>query len=120
MNTNRIALALMVIVVMSACGSTQEHNQTTENNNTSGEMETSMQREGYLKGIIRYSAAEGDCPYAIEVESGDYSYMLDPLNLEEAYKKDGAKVWFKFSPLRMPNRCEKANPVNLITMQERQ
>ena len=120
MNNLKLALALIAVMTMAACGSTQEKNSTTGDNTGPAVDESNMIAQGYLKGIIRYSEAEGDCPYAIEVESDDYNYMLDPLNLEEAHKKDGHKVWFKFTPLRMPNRCEKASPVNLTEVQQRQ
>jgi len=48
--------------------------------------------------------------------------VYDPINLDEsfsAFKQDGMKVWFTFAGLRMMNRCEKANPINLIDIQTR-
>lgn len=120
MSLFKITLTLFATFLMCNCASTQDKDQTASENNGIAQMESGMTGQGFLKGVIRYSEAEGDCPYTIEVESDDYNYMLDPLNLEAAYKKDGSKVWFKFTPLRMPNRCEKASPVNLTEVQQRQ
>lgn len=77
-----------------------------------------MMADGFMSGTIVHSRAEGDCPYTINVDSEDYSYMLDPINLEEEFKADGTRIWFKFAGLRMANRCTKANPVNIIEMQK--
>lgn len=83
------------------------------------EEEMKMTEAGFMKGTIIYSSREGDCPYVIEVDDPNYNYMLDPVNLDENYKASGAKVWVKFAGMRMPNRCEKANPVNIIEIQTR-
>ena len=33
--------------------------------------------------------------------------------VHEAYKKNGLAVFFKYRPLRMMNRCQRANPVEI-------
>jgi len=77
-----------------------------------------MMADGYTMGTIVASTAEGDCPFVISSEIDGNAVMYDPINLEETYKQDGMKVWYKFNGLRMMNRCEKANPVNLSEIQE--
>lgn len=62
---------------------------------------------------------EGDCPYVISVLTDDNTKsLLDPINLEEAYMKDGEKVWFKYGVLRMMNRCDKASPINILEIKK--
>ncbi len=78
-----------------------------------------MIEEGFIKGIIVTSKVEGDCPITIQVEGKEGSYFLDPINLEDNYKNDGEKIWFKFAGLRRMNRCEKANPISIIEIQKR-
>ncbi len=78
-----------------------------------------MIEEGFIKGTIISSKIEGDCPITIQVEGKEGSYFLDPINLEDNYKNDGEKVWFKFAGLRRMNRCEKANPISIIEIQKR-
>lgn len=65
----------------------------------------------YVKGTIVHSTAEGDCEYTIETEDGR---MFDPINMDEKFRKAGTEILFRFGALRMANRCEKANPINII------
>lgn len=85
------------------------------------EMASKMMANGFKIGTIVASKAEGDCPYVIQMEGEDKQpYFLDPINLDESYKKDGEKIWFTYAGLRMMNRCLKANPVSIIDMQKRE
>jgi len=119
MSTIKIAFILIASFGLSYCGSTQKKDQPGSDQVHNEQTAATMEEEGFLKGVIRYSAAEGDCPYVIEVESTDYNYMLDPVNLESEFMTDGVQIWFKFAGLRRPNRCEKASPVNLLEIQRR-
>ena len=86
---------------------------------TETEMKTEskqMVADGYTMGVIVASTAKDDCPYVIKSELKTGTVMYDPINLDKAYMKDGMKVWYKYNPLRMMNRCEKANPVSLEDM----
>jgi hypothetical protein len=74
---------------------------------------------GYQKATTVASTVSGDCPFTLKME-GDNSYMLDPINLQEDYKQDGIKLWVKYTPLKMMNRCDKANPVNIVEIQKRE
>lgn len=78
-----------------------------------------MMAAGYLLGTIVYSDKEGDCPYTIQMPGDKMEfYYLDPINLEEKYKKDGQKVWIKFNGLRRMNRCDKATPAEITDIKK--
>ena len=72
-----------------------------------------MKADGFTSGKIIASSEESACPFTIDLDDENYSYLLDPINLEDAFKKDGLMIWVKFSALRMQNRCDNANPVNI-------
>ena len=74
--------------------------------------------EGFTAGVIQKSTKKGDCLFTILVtsNSGEPLYF-DPINLDEAYKKDGIALFFKYRPLRMMNRCQRANPVEIQELQ---
>lgn len=76
-----------------------------------------MSEEGFKKATVIHSNIEGDCLYTISVEGE--STLFDPINLEENYKRSQEKIWVKYHPLRMPNRCEKANPVEITGIASR-
>ncbi len=65
-----------------------------------------------------YSDKENDCEYTIKMV-GNSTYFLDPITLDDTFKKDGEKVWIKFRGLRQMNRCEKANPIELTEILKR-
>lgn len=89
----------------------------TESNETMANSKK-MMADGFTLGTVVASTVEGDCPYVISSEIDGNKVLYDPINLDDTYKKDGMKVWYKYNGLRMMNRCEKANPVSLSEIQE--
>lgn len=89
------------------------------NTNTETMDPQKLMADGYLLGTIVYSDKEGDCPYTIQMPGDKMEfYYLDPVNLEEKYKKDGQKVWIKFNGLRRMNRCDKATPAEITAIKK--
>ncbi|HLW31074.1 MAG TPA: hypothetical protein VKX40_02350 [Aequorivita sp.] len=81
--------------------------------------EQKLIEDGFVKGIVVHSEIEGDCPYTIKMENGPGEfYYLDPVNMDESFKKDGEEVWIKFRGLRRMNRCNKANPVEIVEIKK--
>jgi uncharacterized ParB-like nuclease family protein len=132
----KTALAIVTLTLLS-CGSTEKQTQTStdsETNTTVSETNTistntntntetmdpqKLMAEGYLQGTIVYSDKEGDCPYTIQMPGDKMEfYYLDPVNLEEKFKKDGQKVWIKFNGLRRMNRCDKATPAEITAIKK--
>lgn len=124
----KIGIAVFSTLVLS-CGTTEKKTQSTNTSETSTTTETTtntetmdpqkLMAEGYLLGTIVYSDKEGDCPYTIQMPGDKMEfYYLDPINLEETYKKDGLKVWIKFNGLRRMNRCDRATPAEIIDIKK--
>ncbi|GEQ84665.1 hypothetical protein ULMS_01730 [Patiriisocius marinistellae] len=115
-------LILTLCISITACCTSKK--STTDANMDSTEKseimmtDAKMMEAGFKQGVIVASNIEGDCPFTIKID-GDQPYFLDPINLDDMYKKDGMKIWFTFNGLRMMNRCEKANPVNVNEIQVR-
>ena len=114
----KLIATLLLALFLTNCSSTKTTTAITETKNTM-EGEKKMIENGFLAGEIVASTKENDCPFAIEVGGADGVYYLDGINLEEEYKKGGEKIWFKFTPLRMMNRCDKANPITITEIQRR-
>ncbi|MEH6763590.1 MAG: hypothetical protein V7655_03735 [Aequorivita antarctica] len=123
----KTGLAIFSTLILS-CGTTEKQTQTTSTSETTTTETTTntetvdslkMLAAGYLLGTIVYSDKEGDCPYTIQMPGDKMEfYYLDPINLEEAYKIDGQKVWIKFNGLRRMNRCDKATPAELVDIKK--
>ena len=111
---------LIVSIILVSCSSGKNADEKTEAkvNKERSEVQQ-MIDDGFQRGTIIISSEEGDCPVTIRSENND-AYLLDPLNLDEKYKKDGEKVWVKYTPLRMANRCLNANPVNIVKIKKRE
>ncbi|MEZ4874407.1 MAG: hypothetical protein R2793_02875 [Flavobacteriaceae bacterium] len=109
----------IALAIFTSCSSTKKTTSSMADSTTTVTDSKKMMENGFLAGTIVSSQAEGDCPFVIEVQGADGAYFLDPVNLEESYKKGGEKIWFTFTGLRMMNRCEKATPVNINEIQKR-
>ena len=112
-----ITLLLFSMFLFSCNSTTQSVSNTSENTNQMDAKK--MIADGFTKGLIVTSKIEGDCPITIQVEGKEGAYFLDPINLEDSYKNEGEKIWFKFGALRRMNRCVKANPISIIEIQKR-
>ncbi len=112
------SISLLLVMLIMSCSSYKNNSKTNKETAAMNESKT-MLAEGYLAGTIVTSEKEGDCPYKIEVNGADGKYFLDPTNLEADFQKDGQKIWFKFTGLRMMNRCENASPISLNEIQKR-
>lgn len=127
----KTALSIVALTLLS-CGSTEKQTTSTAETTTTEatiETETNTDNEkmdaqklmaaGYILGTIVYSDKEGDCPYTIQMPGDKMEfYYLDPVNLEEKFKKDGQKVWIKFNGLRRMNRCDKATPAEITAIEK--
>lgn len=132
----KTALSIIAFSLLS-CGAAENQTQTSSNSETtSTASETAaettstttdtdtlnpqqLMADGYLLGIIVYSDKDGDCPYTIQMPGDKMEfYYLDPVNLDEKYKKDGQKVWIKFNGLRRMNRCDKATPAEITAIRK--
>ena len=114
-------VVLFTMVLISCCSGkkTAAENSAAETNTDITMHTQKMTADGFTKGLIVTSNIKGDCPISIQVEGREGFYFLDPINIEDPYKKDGEKIWFKFAALRMMNRCVKANPISIIEIQKR-
>lgn len=103
-----------VLIFLLAIMSCQTKNTTSETVKTS---EGKMIEKGFKKATVIYSNQAGDCEYTFAVEGE--TNLFDPVNLEDKFQKSQQKIWVKYTPLRMPNRCEKASPVEVTEIQPR-
>lgn len=108
-----IAIMFITVWAFASCNCAKK----TVDGNT-GQNAVQMQKDGFVQGTITFSEDEEICSYTI-VTNSDTREFLDPINLDDAYKVDGKKVWIKFNSLRMKNRCEKARPIEITEIQER-
>ena len=111
-------LLLFTIALFMSCSTTKNTQEAMDKSQTSMESKKMIEK-GFLAGVIVSSKKEGECPFTIKVKGDEGAYFLDPINLDESFKKDGQKVWFTFSGLRMMNRCDNANPISIKEIQKR-
>ncbi len=119
-----LSVLLLSFTVLS-CITSQNQSQTMETN-SAAEIEAKkalaaqMIADGYLPGRILYSDLADDCEYTIQLKEGEKDfYYVDPINLSENFRRDNQTVWVKFNGLRRMNRCEKAAPVEITEIKNR-
>lgn len=109
----RLIITSVSLLLMCSCNS----NKKTLEDKSNTLKDKNYQENGFKKATVIFSEIEGDCPYTISVEGE--STLFDPINLGEDYKKSQASIWVKYRPLRIPNRCDKANPVEITDIDSR-
>ncbi|MGB0788429.1 MAG: hypothetical protein ACPG7E_01370 [Marinirhabdus sp.] len=116
----KLPLIAISVVLFSCCSGNKATKNNGMANDTNQATQQKMTAEGYKSGTIVASTAESDCPYVIKMDGAGPDYLLDPINLDDRYQKDGMKIWVKYSGLRMMNRCEKATPVSITEIQKKE
>lgn len=121
---SKIAFVIFSSIIIS-CGVSQNQTQDIETN-SAAEIEAkkieakAKMAEGYLPGRIIYSDLADDCEYTIQLKDGEKDfYYVDPINLNENFKRNGQTVWVKYGGLGRMNRCEKAAPVSILEIENR-
>lgn len=80
-----------------------------------------MISEGFHIGEIQH-LKNSKCTYIIIDQTTKMKF--DPINIEdEAYRlfrNDTQKIYYKFRPLRMMNRCTEAQPIQLTEIKKRE
>jgi len=105
------------VLILFAFSCQTKKNTTLNSKEDMNQLDLKMSEEGFKKATVIYSEIEGDCPYTISVEGE--STLFDPINLGENFKKSQAAIWVKYRPLRIPNRCDKANPIEITEISSR-
>lgn len=80
-----------------------------------------MKKEGFKIGVVNFNE-DGRCVYTITDQSTNVIY--DPVNFMEIaadnLRFDAVTVYFKFRPLRMMNRCENLQPIEITEIKKRE
>lgn len=112
----------LLSVLLIACSSTNKAASEEKNTPNTKEIEmknSEMLAAGFSMAVVVESKEEGDCPFTLKMKNKDNEYYLDPINMTDAFKKNGEKVWVKYSGLRRMNRCSKANPISINEIEKR-
>tara|TARA_R100000935_G_C2747150_1_gene128260 strand:- start:77 stop:487 length:411 start_codon:yes stop_codon:yes gene_type:complete len=109
----KCSILLVAVFAVASCTSPQ-----TNTSKSTRQLTTPKPVVKEYKGTIIHSDVEGDCEYVILLD-GKRSVMLDPINLQGNFKQHGTKIWFTFRSMKMPNRCEKANPISITDIRTR-
>ena len=98
-------IAFLLILIILSCKSTKIIKNKTANN---------YKKEGYTYGTI-VPKDTGNCGWII-TDSKNNNY--DPINIKDesflSFSLKKEKIYFKFLPLKMKNRCENISPITLL------
>lgn len=97
--------------VFTACKSGVNKNTSqVEAKSQSSTRDQKLLQAGYTYGVITDKTGLDGCTFVIY---GDSSRAFEPYNLEEEYKKDGLKIYFKYRLSRAPSICQHGQPIIL-------
>lgn len=111
-------IVLSTLLLLAGCDSTKTQAEKTQAltdvNPETKVMKANLLDQGYLIGTIK-EVKIGECSFIIVDEKSGVEF--DPINLNEdtykAFQKNNTKVYFKYLPLRMMNRCGNYQPIKL-------
>ncbi len=94
--------------------------KTTMNKEEAMAMDAKFIDQGYTIGTVKLT--DKACSVILEVEKTGAKF--DPINIDDEkfsmYKKQDEVLYFKFRGLRMLNRCEEAQPIELTDIKKRE
>lgn len=116
LNAPSISGLCLALITMFCCGSCADKGQTTTDVTSEVSQEGPSTGKNMIMGMVVLGEEDSDCAYLIKTKA--VAYPLDPIDLEERFQKDRLKVMFEYLPLRRPNRCGDAAPVQILAMEE--
>lgn len=119
-----LSVIIFASVFLTACQSAKDVNAHSEKEITEYStskriinlvMEERLKEEGYKLGVVDI-IEDSDCYYVIFLK--ETNTFLDPVNIEtekfSAFREKDLNIFIKYRPLRKMNRCDNAQPVELI------
>lgn len=109
-------LISLIISTSASCNSQKTMSHKLHKNELKSSTDSSTNKSKYTYGTIIINKENSECSVLIELEDGVF---FDPINLDEkfeSFKIDKLKIKFTYQPLRMMNRCDKANPISIVEL----
>lgn len=106
-----------LLILVTACNSTKESAEESVTNSSTNLQNEKMIAAGFTSGTIETAKDEGDCDVMIKVADGRYFESMD---IPENFSKDAMKIWFTYTPQRRMSRCQKASPIAIQDIKERE
>ena len=117
---NLIRLGVLILCFQSCVlnqDTAEAETETTATSANSKYIKEILLKEGYEPGTVKV-LKDSKCTFVIVNEKTNVN--LDPVNFNisdfEEFRMNDLKVYFKYKPLRMMNRCTEASPVELISI----
>lgn len=112
-------IVLMALPFVFSCNSSKKVPEEPSITTETKEMNKELISEGYAIGMVKH-IKNSECDYIIVDEKT--SVEFDPINFkEDAFKSmkiDNQKVYYKYHPLRMMNRCGSYQPVKILEIKK--
>jgi hypothetical protein len=123
MNLMLKLFTFIFLLISTSCDSTRTAVEQTEPTvNNTKEMDTKYANDGYASGVIDYDEKRSKCSFIIIDDKSKLKY--DPININEdkfaSLRGNGTKIYFKFHALRMMNRCDDAQPIEIEDIKKRE
>ena len=118
-----IKTLLLLAIILQSCVINQDklESENTVTSANSKYLKDILMKEGYQLGTVKV-LKDSDCTFVILNESTNVN--LDPINFNisgfEDFRQHDLKIYFKFRPLKMMNRCSEAIPIELVSVVKRE
>ncbi|MCT4581895.1 MAG: hypothetical protein N4A35_10790 [Flavobacteriales bacterium] len=107
-------VATLFLYTLIACSCTSKKSVVEQPSSTSSKVDEELLiKEGFVKGIVLDSSHDEErCGFLIELP--ETQQIIQPMNLEADFKKNGIVVWLKYRPIRpIQPSCNKGITVSI-------
>jgi len=101
-----ISICCLFTSLMLACGTSKE---SSEKKDERMEIVPVMNNPEYLQGTITNEYVNDGCNYLIKINGKNDVVLINPVNLPDQYKKNGAEIEFMYTASKAPqmDKCSK-------------
>lgn len=110
----------LVLMSNSSCGEKKESSrENIQRDSVIGDSlaNKAMEKNGFVKATIVDKTGLDGCRFMLQLEDGK---MLQPLNLDEKYMKDGLQVWVQYKVQKdVMTVCMAGDVINITEIEKR-
>ena len=115
----KLTSILFLALISFQCASSKksksnEQEVSIKSEEAAAEQGATMRSKGFTKGVIVDKTGLDGCTFLIEISD---SKILEPIQLDEKFRKNGLAVYFKYKRSRKATTCMNGQPIIISEIQ---
>jgi len=117
MKSSSISVVLLLCLTLSCSKKSAPTSKAKDETTEQKTVELDYEKEKFIRATVVDMSGLDGCTFLLKLEDGK---KLEPLNLDQAYKKDGLAVWIRYVDSKgSVSICMAGKMVKLIALEKR-